>query len=72
MSGTVSDSVYVIKDLRNRKKEDVHCSRLQLYNDQSLDEWALLSHVLSLETGMVVHRLMKLADAQDGLKVLVC
>lgn len=71
MIGTVSDNIYVVEVLKNRKKANVHCSCLKLYNDRSLDERALLSHVLSSEIGMVVHRLMKPDGAQDGLKVLV-
>lgn len=51
MAGTVLDYVYVVEDLRNRTKEDVHCSRSKLYSYQSLDELALLSHVRSSDTG---------------------
>ena len=67
----LSDYVFQVEDLRNGLVEDIHGSRLKYYHDRSLDTEAILSHVISSETGMPVARLMKLVDTPDGLKVQV-
>lgn len=67
----LSDYVFQVEDLRNGMVEDCHGSRLKFYSDRSLNSAAILSHVLSSETGMPVARLMQLVDSPDGLKVQV-
>lgn len=61
----ISDYIYRVEDLRNGLQEDVHSTRLKFYSDESLDQEAILSHVLSSETGMPISRLLRL-DEQDG------
>jgi len=67
----VNDYVYQVEDLRTGLSEEVHGSRLKFYHDPSLDTEAVLSHVLSSETGMVVARLLRLEEHEDGLYVVV-
>lgn len=69
--GTVSDSIYAVEDLRNAGKEDVPIKRLKFSSNQDLDEEAVMTHVLSSETGLPVHHLMQLQKDPDGLKVIV-
>jgi len=68
---TLSDYVYQVEDLRNGQVEDIHACRLKYYRDNSLDQVAIMPHVLQSETGMPVARLMRLVDDPDGLKVQV-
>lgn len=67
----INDYVYAVEDMRNEDIGDVHVSRLKFYHDSSLDTKAILSHLISSETGMVVQRLMSLVDYEDELKVCV-
>lgn len=60
---------FQVEDLRNGELQVIHGTRLKFYSDDSLDTTAILSHVLSSETGMPVSRLLRLVD-QDG-KLLV-
>lgn len=55
-------NVYVnqVKDLRTRLVSDVHISRLKFYHGPSSDMEAIISHVVSSEAGMPVHRLVRL------------
>lgn len=66
-----NDYVFQVEDLLNGTVEDVHACRLKYYRDGSLDTTAILSHVLSSETGIPVARLMRLVDDPNGMKVLV-
>lgn len=66
-----NDYVYEVEDLRHGINNEVHASRLKIYHDHSLDEEAVISHDLSSETGMVVHRLIRLVETEDGLYVQV-
>lgn len=68
---SINDHVYQVEDLRNGQVEDVHCTRLKFYHDPSLDTEAIMSHVISSETGMPVQRLMRLVDSDDGIMVQV-
>jgi len=67
----LSDYVYQVEDLRNGMVEDIHGTRLKFYRDSALDTTAIMSHVLSSETGMPVARLMRLVDEPNGMQVLV-
>lgn len=67
----LSDYVFQVEDLRTGDYEDIHGSRLKFYHDASLDTNAIMSHVLSSETGMVVQRLLELVESPDGLKVRI-
>lgn len=51
--------------------DQVHATRLELYNDFSLDEKEIISHVLSSETGILVSRLLHLVEDDSQLRVLV-
>ena len=54
----LSDYVYRVEDLRTGNYDDVHASRLKFNHDADLDAAAIMSHVLSSETGMPVARLL--------------
>eukprot|EP00171_Calliarthron_tuberculosum_P004300 IDg4300t1 len=59
----VSEWVYIVEDLRNGELTEVHSTRLKFYSDSSLDEKAILSHVLVLWRGLS-HR----EDTEEPLK----
>ncbi len=67
----ISDWIFKVEDLRNGTLEDIHSSRLRYYCDSSLNEEAILPHVLYSETGMPVSRLMGLERTDKGLMVHV-
>ena len=67
----LSDYVFQVEDIRTGDFDDIHGSRLKYYHDPSLDAEAILPHVISSETGMVVQRLLGLVEADDGLKVRI-
>lgn len=69
---SIIDHVYQVEDLRNGAFEDVHGSRLKFYEDPSLNHEAIMSHVVASETGMSVHRLMRLVDSDNRMMVEVC
>lgn len=71
MVGVLNDHVFQVEDLRNGAVEDIHGSRLKFFHDPSLDKEAIMSHVVSSETGMPVQRLMRLVEADTGLMVQV-
>lgn len=60
------DYVFKIEDLRNRETEDIHVTKLKYYADDSLDMQVILFHVLAVETGMPVSRLMKRVRQRDS------
>jgi transposase InsO family protein len=63
--------VFQVEDLRNGQVAEAHGTRLKFYADSSLDQAAIMSHVLSSETGMPVSRLIGFVDEPSGLKVQV-
>ena len=67
----VNDYVYIVEDVRNRALVEAHATRLQYYNDASLDAKAILSHAISSETGMQIQRLLRLVDKPDGIYVAI-
>lgn len=50
-------------------QEDVYGSSMKLYSHSSLDTAAIMSHILSSETGMSVSKLLKQLDTRDGILV---
>ena len=60
----VADYVYRVEDLRTGKYDNIHSSRLNFYGDANLDAEAIMSHVLSAETGMPVARLLRLVRSR--------
>lgn len=66
-----NDCTYEVEDLQTGETDDVHVSRLKFYSDRSLDTTAIMSHVLSSETGMIVARLMRLEEVVDKMYVVV-
>lgn len=62
---------FQVEDLQNVSKEEVHGTRLKTYRGYTLDTNAIMSHVLSSETGMPVARLMRLIEEPDGLDFIV-
>lgn len=68
---SINDYVRTVKDMRNDDIDDILLSRLKFYHDYSFDSEAILSRVISSETGMVVQRLMALDDCKGGLKAHV-
>lgn len=64
-----SDYVYQVEDIRNGQLEHVPISHLRFFHDSALKIQAIMSHVLSSETGMPVSRLLALVDDPDGLHV---
>ena len=67
----ISEYVYQVEDHRNGALEDVHASRLLFYSDSQLDTEAVMSHVLSNETGMLVQLLMRLDETPYVIFFLV-
>lgn len=68
----LNDYVFKIENLRTGKCGDVHDTRLKFYSDSSLNDKAILSHVLSSKTGMPVSHLLRLHECDSGeLFVLV-
>lgn len=57
--------MFVIEDLRTGEKQEIHSTRLKFFRDSSINEEAVMSHVLSSETGMPVSRLMSLGEKDD-------
>lgn len=49
----------------------MHVSRLSVFRNSTIDEAVIRSHVLQLETGMVVSRLLGIEVTPDGLLVRV-
>ena len=71
MIKALSDYVYRVEDLRTGNYDDIHAARLKFYRDSDLDAEAIMSHVLSSETGMPVARLLRLLDQDGGIYVVV-
>lgn len=67
----LSDYVYLVEYLRNCCTSEIHACRFRFYTDSDLNTEAIMTHVLSSETGMVVSRLMKLVETSDDLMVQV-
>lgn len=65
------DYTYEVEDIRTDDTDDVHVSRLKFYSDDDLDKKTLRLHIVQSETGMVVHRLRKIVDTDNGLMVEV-
>lgn len=63
---TLNDCVYQVEDLWIGRVDDVHATRLKFHHDPSLNQEAIVSHVLSSETDMAVQGLMRLVDTDDG------
>ena len=66
-----SEFVYQVEDLPNGALEDIHDTHLKFYRDSSRNIDAIMSHDLSSESGMIVSRLMRLVESEDGLLVVV-
>lgn len=62
---------FKVEDLHTGETDDVYVSRLKFYSARSLDTTAIMSRVLSSETGMVVARLMRLEEVDDKISVVV-
>lgn len=60
-----------MEDLRNGSLSDVHASWLKFYWDSYFDELALLTDLISSETGMPLARIMLLTETTKGLQVKV-
>ena len=61
----------MVDDLRNGQLTEAHGTRLKFYSNTSLDTSAIMSHVLSSETGMAISRLLRLEDNEDGIYVVI-
>lgn len=57
---SVSNFIYKVEDLRKGTQDDIHIFQLKFYRDKDLNSKALMSHVLTSETGMTVSRLLLL------------
>lgn len=66
-----SNYVFQVEDLRNGNLDEIHGSRLKIYHNASLNTDAIISHVISSETGMVVQQLLGLIDSSEGIKVQI-
>lgn len=63
----LNDYIFRVEDLRNGNCEDIHGTRLKFYADADLDKEAIMSHVLSSETGMPVSRLLRIVEQDRKL-----
>lgn len=68
----LSDYFFQVEDPRNGSLVDVHGTRFKFFRDFGLGTSAILPHVLSSETSMLVARLMKLMEDAEELKALTC
>lgn len=71
VTAVLNGYVYQIENVRNELAEDVHGCGLKFYHDCLLETAAIMSHVLSSVTGMLVQRLLRIVDTGDGVKVQV-
>ena len=71
MVKAASNYIYAVEDLRNGMHDDVHISRLKFYRESDLNGEAIMSHVLTSETGIIVSYLMGLEETATGLCVRV-
>lgn len=67
----LTDFTFQVEDLRNGKVDVVHGSRLKYYHDASLNQTAIMTHVVNSETGMQVSRLMRLIKREGQIMVQV-
>lgn len=67
----VSNCIYKVQDLCNGMHEDMNVSRLKFYRDSDLESDAIMSLVLTSETGMVVSRLVGLEESPNSLCIRV-
>lgn len=65
------DPLFHIEFQRNGDLECIHGNLLNFYSDHSVEMYAIISHVLSSETGMPIARLLRLERTTDGLKATV-
>lgn len=64
--------MYQIEDLRTVQFDEAHITPLKFYHEASLDQEAIMSEIVSYETGMVVSCLMSIVTDEEGsLKVHV-
>lgn len=68
---SLNDYVCLVEDLRNGSLDEVHGTRLKFYKDSSVHIDAIMSPILSSETGISVQRLMKLGDSPKSLMVQI-
>lgn len=67
----LSDYVFRVEYLRNAKYDEVHGTSAKFYRDSYLDQKAIMSHVLSSETGKHVARLLPLVEQDRSMFVVV-
>lgn len=63
----VNDCVNTVEDLRTGALKDVHIFWLKFFRDSELNQRAIMSHVISSETSMVVAHLMGIEKTPSGL-----
>lgn len=62
---------FKIEEVRSWHSETVHGTRLRGYHNASVNRTAILFHVLSSETGLLVSRSLKLIEQHGKLFVVV-
>lgn len=67
----LSDYVFKMEDLRSVECHNIHGTRLKIYSDLSLNEKVILYHVLLLERGMPVSRLLMLTENNGQVFMVV-
>lgn len=68
----LNDYAYQVEGLRNGQLREVHGIRLWFHRDSAMNAEAIMSHVVSSETGMPVPRLIQLVDSDDWVMVQIC
>lgn len=64
---SLSEYVLQVEYLRNEIVKNVHRTRQKFYHDTSLDQAAIITHVLSSETSLPVARLLKVVEDNGKL-----
>lgn len=67
----VNDFVLQVEDFRNENVDPIHGSRIKFYSDSSLNQKAIMFHVVNHERGMPVSWPLRLVKQNTKLHVVV-
>lgn len=67
----INEYVFSVENLRNGLLENIHVTRLKYYHDFFLHTETIIVQVVAHETGMPVHRLMRIVDTKERLMIQV-
>lgn len=67
----VDEHLYLVENLRDGTVSQVYITHIRFIHGSSLETNANMSHVVTPKISMVVHRLTKLVDSDDGIKIRI-